>query len=343
MVNDTESILTAMVSSLDQLGKEYHVIPVTNSRAALEEIKQRQFDLIITDLQGSSGNGIRFLEQVQAIHPGTRILIAEEDDSAEVKAEASRLNIYRYLVNPVDSGVFPANVEEVVGVNSLNQGGISILGEDDYATIKQILDQLEKDVGARCVFLTDGEGTIIAHSGYIESLAVSRISSLLSGSIASLAEAGKAIDASVEAINLAYSEGKSYDVYAINIGSRFLLIILIDRGPSSSRLGLVWYHGRLAASSLTERMKIAKYTRPGNILGDNIEQDINGEFDKLFPDEGTAGMDRKTMASAPTPENAIKGSWTTQPARLGSDEAKSSGSIPESSKSGSFSTKQGDK
>jgi hypothetical protein len=90
-------------------------------------------------------------------------------------------------------------------------------------------------------------------------------------------------------------------------------------------------------------MKIAKYTRPGNILGDNIEQDINGEFDKLFPDEGTAGMDRKTMASAPTPENAIKGSWTTQPARLGSDEAKSSGSIPESSKSGSFSTKQGDK
>jgi len=333
-INDKETTLAAILASLQQLGQEYHLVPATTIQAALEQIEQRPFDLVITDLPGSDRNGIRYLELIQRLRPGLRVLVTEENDYPGVKAESSRLKIYRYLIDPLVAGSFLQTVKEAVGGSSETQGKLSILGEEDYQNLSHILELLQKDTGARCVLLTDGEGTIIAHTGYFESLAVSRLSFLLSGSIASLAEAGSAIDHTTSAINLAYREGKSEELYAINLGSKFLLIILIDRGPFSSRLGLVWYHARLAATSLLERLNNAKYTSPGNIFGDNIEQALNGEFDKLFPADRSAQAVPKSTPTAPAPEDPSKGVRDTPQSTLSFDEAVRSGVIQRPSKDG---------
>ena len=306
IVDDEESILTVMLGSLNKLDQEYHVITVTNGQDALEQIKQRPFDLVITDYRMTGMNGLQLLEQIRLVHPDTRVILMTAYADATVEAEASRLNVYRYLTKPLDIDSFLKIVKDAVGTSGLNRSELLVLSEDDYRKINQVLSKLEKDVGARCIFLTDGEGRTISRTGQFERLPISRIASLLSGSIATLAEAGTTIDNNADAINLAYREGKSDNLYAINIGSQFLLIILIDRTFSSSRLGLVWYYAQLAVASLLKEMNNAKYTNPGDMLGENIEQDINGEFEKIFSDGKEANTDKKKPASSPTPENSAK-------------------------------------
>ena len=50
--------------------------------------------------------------------------------------------------------------------------------------------------------------------------------------------------------------GKQKDLYALNIGRLYLLILVIDRAEFSNKLGAVWYYARRTAIDLR------------NILGD---------------------------------------------------------------------------
>ena len=327
IVDDEESILAVMIGSLNKLDHEYHVVTALDGQAALEQIKQHPFDLVVTDYKMPGMTGLQLMEQIQLVQPDIPVILMTAYPNSEVEAEAARLNVYRYLTKPVKMGPFLQIVKEAVETIGINQDGLLSLGENDYNKLSQILHQLENNVVARCVFLTDGEGRTITRSGHFERLPISRIASLLSGSIATLAEAGRTIRDNEAVINLAYCEGKRDNLYAINIGSQFLLIILIDRGPSSSRLGLVWYYAHLAATALLEVLNTAKYSAPGNILGEDFEQVINGKLDELFLEEGAGDTGKKEPSSTFSPENGVTSSMTGKPTLLSFEDAKQAGII----------------
>ena len=329
LVDDEESILAVMIGSLNKLGQEYHVVTVMDGQAALEKFQERRYDLVVTDYKMPIMNGLQLLEKIQSMRPDTPVILITAFPNSEVEAEAARLHAFRYMTKPLKMEPFLQIVKEAVGTSELNPDGMLSLGEDDFRKLNQILHQLESDVSARCVFLTDGEGRTITRSGSYEKLPISRIASLLSGSIATLAEAGRTIGDNDTVINLAYCEGKNDNLYAINIGSQFLLILIIDRGPSSSRLGLVWYYAHLAATSLLKVLNNAKYSNPGNMLGENFEQVMDGEFDELFHEDNPDDKDKTGPASPTTPENQTKLPGAGKPTLLSLDDARNAGIIPQ--------------
>jgi CheY-like chemotaxis protein/predicted regulator of Ras-like GTPase activity (Roadblock/LC7/MglB family) len=301
IVDDEESILAVVINSLNKHSQEYHAVTVTNGQAALEQIQLRHFDLVVTDFRMAGMDGLQLLGQIQLVSPGTRVILMTAYANSAVEAEASRLNAYRYLTKPFEIDAFLKIVKEAVETGGLNQGGVLVLSEVDYRKLNQIMEQLQKDVGARCVILTDGEGRSIARIGHVEDLPLARIASLLGGSVATLEEAGRTIDSKDDGFNLAYREGKSGNIYAVNIGTQFLLIILIERGPFSSRLGMVWYSAQNAAAALLEGMNNAKYSSPGDVLRGDLEQAMDGELDRLFggePAPFNASTGREQLASA---------------------------------------------
>ena len=138
-----------------------------------------------------------------------------------------------------------------------------------------------------------------------------------------LDEAGKAVDPSTDGVNLAYREGKREDLYAVNVGA-FLLILVIDRGPFASKLGSVWYSAQKAAAELREKFRTADMHTTENTLGQDMEQALYGELQKIFVENGP--VIRFASADKTKPSDGKP----AHPALLTYEEAVKNGIIPES-------------
>jgi hypothetical protein len=145
-----------------------------------------------------------------------------------------------------------------------------------------MLEQLQLDVGGRCIILTDNNGQIIANAGDVGRVPIEEISSLLSGGMATLQAAGEALDGDTKAINLSYRESERDNLYGINIGQQLMLIVIIESGKYSSRLGTAWYYARQTAVSLRKLIAQVDHHVAPQILEADIDGALDDEFDKLF-------------------------------------------------------------
>jgi hypothetical protein len=148
------------------------------------------------------------------------------------------------------------------------------------------------------VALADSDGTCLARIGDISDFPFEEAIPLLSGSVAGLCEAGRVIDGKQDSVNLAYRESEKENLYVVNVGVQLLLIIVIDRSPYSCRLGSVWYMAQETAQTLMKKIGEEEYASPKEIFGENLNQEVDGELDKLFAESET------TDAEASPPQSA---------------------------------------
>jgi two-component system response regulator (stage 0 sporulation protein F) len=323
IVDDEDGVLSVLKNSLRKLGEQFRVSTAVGGEAAMDLLIQRKFDLVVTDYKMAGMNGLELLEKIRAIRPETRVILMTAYGSAAVETEASRLQAYKYLAKPLEIEAFRQIVRDAAGSASADTSGILVLSDQDYRDVDRVLCRLQGDVAARCILLADSEGRCLARAGNVDDIDLTQIASLLCGSMTTLDEAGKAVDKTTEGVNLAYREGKHEDLYAVNIGS-FLLILVIDRGPFSSKLGSVWYSAQKASAELREKFRSADYHTTENTLGQDMEQALYGELQKIFVENGPAGRIHtadKTKPSGGTPDH---------PALLTYEEAIKNGIIPES-------------
>ena len=323
IVDDEDGVLSVLKNSLRKLGDQFRVSTAAGGEAALDMLIQRTYNLVVTDYKMAGMNGLELLEKVHSIRPETRVILMTAYGSAAVESEASRLQAWRYLAKPLEIEAFRQIVREAAGSAAADSSGILVLSEKDYRDVAQLLSRLQGDVSARCILLADSEGRCLARAGNIDDLDLSQIASLLGGSMSTLGEAGKAVDPSDEGVNLAYREGKRQDLYAVNVGS-FLLILVIDRGPFSSKMGSVWYSAQKAAGELREKFRTADYHTTENTLDRDMEQALFGELQKIFVENGPAGRFGSSDQTRPS------GGAPAHPALLTYEEAVKNGIIPDS-------------
>ncbi len=155
------------------------------------------------------------------------------------------------------------------------------LTPDLYQRMNDEVNKLRSDTSARCILLTDSMGNVLLKLGDLGGLPTEAITSLLCGGVATLLEAGKSID-DRDVINLAYREGKNSDLYAINIRESWVLIIVIDRGEMSTRLGTVWFYARKSVDQLTRILDEVPKGKQHLKLDAPDRQAYNNELEKLF-------------------------------------------------------------
>ena len=132
---------------------------------------------------------------------------------------------------------------------------VSSLSQERFQLLSARLEKLHREVAARCTILADSDGHLITSTGNLERFPTQQIIPLLVGSMAGAIESGQILDKHSEIINLVYLESKTEYLYAVNVGSQLLLIIVVDRSPFSTRLGTVWYAGRKTAEELLNILK----------------------------------------------------------------------------------------
>ena len=284
IVDDEESILIVLKGSLKKLGPDYEVVAVSDGFTALSELRKQRFDLVISDYHMAQMDGLELLEAVRYAQPDAQLIMMTAFGSDQLKAEVGDLQVYRYLTKPLKIDEFRQLVQQALGDTKQGQPKILVLSDERYHHISNLLEQLRVHVGGRCIFLTDATGHLVAYTGDVEKLPVENITSVLSGGIVSLTEAGRMIDGDTETINLAYREGKYEHVYALNVGHQALLTIIISRGRYSSRLGSVWYYARQVVVELQESFIETEYVSADVLFQENMNEAFDSALDDLFTD-----------------------------------------------------------
>ena len=282
IVDDEKSILTVLEGSLKKLRPDYQVTTATDGYTALDHMLEQPFDLVVTDYNMVEMDGLELLEAIRYAQPDTPVIMITAYGNNALEAETRRLQAYRYLTKPIEIDTFRQVVQEALGDIDTAQSGIPVLSDDHYQQVNRMLEKLLTDVGARCVFLTNTQGQAIARTGHTDKLPAVEMASLLGAGIATLNEAGRVLEADPEAINLAYRESTNGYLYAVNVGQRQLLILVIARRAYSSRLGTVWYHARQTALALRQIVSEAAQVTPQQIFNPSVNQDFETELDKLF-------------------------------------------------------------
>jgi CheY-like chemotaxis protein len=299
IADDEEPVLSVFMSSLKRLGPEYKVITVTSAFEAIEQLKKRNFDLVVSDYKMAGMDGLILLQTVRKVQPNAHTIMMTAYGSPNLEEDLQQLNA-RYISKPVDIDKFRQVVLESLGEKPNNAQMIKIISEEEYSEINQILKQLCSDISARCILLTDLDGHLITRTGVTDLLPLEAVASLLGGGMASLFEAGRVMDGNPESINLAYREGVHEALYMTNVGRKFLLIMVVDRGMFSTRIGSVLYFARQAAITLKNKFNQSSQVPSQQIFSSDLEQELGDEFDKLFSTEtqnvkkGTAGLSLDT-------------------------------------------------
>jgi response regulator RpfG family c-di-GMP phosphodiesterase len=113
IVDDEEIILTALQETLRRAN--YDAVTFSDPRAALEELKKREFSVIITDQTMPGLLGLELLAEARKIQPyATRILITAVLSLDTIIEAINKGEIYRFIIKPWLREEFLAMVQNAV-------------------------------------------------------------------------------------------------------------------------------------------------------------------------------------------------------------------------------------
>lgn len=103
IVDDHPSTAATLARALGQLGSAAEVISATNGSEALEKVKDKGVDILITDMIMPEMTGLELIEKLRD-HPGgkpSRTYLVTAYDVPGLKVTASRLKVNEVLIKPI--------------------------------------------------------------------------------------------------------------------------------------------------------------------------------------------------------------------------------------------------
>jgi len=119
VVDDEQSVATTIKAILELDGNE--VSAVTSGKEALDLLREREFDVVLTDLRLDDLDGIEILRETQKLWPDTVSIMLTGYASLESAVTALRSGAYDYLIKPSDVDELRATVGRALERRRLRQ------------------------------------------------------------------------------------------------------------------------------------------------------------------------------------------------------------------------------
>jgi len=105
LIVDDEEMVTTSISTLFMLETSYEVLVFNSPGEALEELKDKEIDLVISDyLMPGEMNGVEFLLELKKLQPeAIRILLTAYADKENAIRAINEVGLYQYVEKPWDN------------------------------------------------------------------------------------------------------------------------------------------------------------------------------------------------------------------------------------------------
>src|SRR6202171_526992 len=133
----------------DLLGDTYQCVEVASAEDALVELRDRDYELVISDITMSGMTGLEMIPRVKVISPDTVIVMISGMQTIESAINALRLGAFDYLMKPFDLRQAEAAVaralehHELVAAKRRYETRLEELVEQRTAELDHALDSLE--------------------------------------------------------------------------------------------------------------------------------------------------------------------------------------------------------
>lgn len=101
IVDDEERFVTTLSKRLIERELEV-VVGVYSGKEAIEEVRNKTYDVIILDVKMPGLDGIETLRELKKIDPGIEVLMLTGHASVDSAVEGMRLGAHEYLMKPCD-------------------------------------------------------------------------------------------------------------------------------------------------------------------------------------------------------------------------------------------------
>jgi DNA-binding NtrC family response regulator len=163
-VDDEKIANEFFVETLSRAG--YIVEPAYSAEEALEKLKDRPFDIIVSDIRMKGMDGIELLEEARKLQPDVVVILVTAYGTVEIAVRAMKLGAYDFLLKPVSPDALEIVVErarELVVLRNENRRLRSDLAER-YQNIvgkspkmKEVFELIQTTANARSTVLITGE------------------------------------------------------------------------------------------------------------------------------------------------------------------------------------------
>jgi signal transduction histidine kinase len=119
VVDDEQSVATTIKAILQLDGND--VTAVTSGKEALAQLRENEFDVVLTDLRLDDLDGIEILRETQKLWPETAAIMLTGYASLESAVAALRSGAYDYLIKPSDVDELRATIGRALERRRLRQ------------------------------------------------------------------------------------------------------------------------------------------------------------------------------------------------------------------------------
>lgn len=138
-VDDEIEHLKAHIIFLQKKG--YEVVTVTNGADAIEQCRQRSFDIIMLDEMMPGLTGLETLQKIKIISPDTPVVMVTKSEEEDIMDQAIGSKIADYLIKPVNPSqillTLKKNIHRKEIVTEVTQSGY----QQNYMDIAQQIEQ----------------------------------------------------------------------------------------------------------------------------------------------------------------------------------------------------------
>ena len=159
VIDDDDGVRDVLVRMLRE-GQPSEIVDVATPAAAREQLSQRAFDLVITDLNMPEEDGISLMQWGKSLHPDSSWIVLTAYGTMNAAISALQLGAFDFLSKPLEMTQLIKSVRNGVAHSKLIADRTRLLSELEEANLnlREHVEQLE----AVCQLLSEQAGTIQA-------------------------------------------------------------------------------------------------------------------------------------------------------------------------------------